>query len=364
MKTARTVHTAILVLLTVAASIGAGLFIGKFIERDVHIAEENYRSPFFKSPFFELPIFEGDVPMLLKESATPPLAVMIENHTQSRPYHSGLSQAEIVYEAPTESRITRFMAIFPAGSFPAKIGPVRSSRIYFIDWALEYNPLYVHVGGHWDALARLTREAIVDVDQSFYGTPYFRRENVGKVALEHTMFTTGELMQQLIGEKLWGWNIPAQLPLLGKKNTIKFPGAFPNIETIRINFGEPSYRVIYQYDKESERYKRFHNTAPHMDTLTNEQIAPRAVIIQRVIVKQRPNDQGTILIENIGAGDAIIFFKGKAVMGTWEKKSAKEPTHFFDKNGEEILFSDTPVWVEVLPINDSGSYETGPLAIN
>src|SRR3989344_4698891 len=40
-----------------------------------------------------------------------PLAVMIENHTEARP-QSGLSSADVVYEAIAEGGITRFMALF------------------------------------------------------------------------------------------------------------------------------------------------------------------------------------------------------------------------------------------------------------
>src|SRR3990167_5561473 len=40
-----------------------------------------------------------------------PLGVMIENHQESRP-QSGLSRADIVYEAIAEGGITRFMAGF------------------------------------------------------------------------------------------------------------------------------------------------------------------------------------------------------------------------------------------------------------
>jgi hypothetical protein len=76
-----------------------------------------------------------------------PLGVMIENHEDSRP-QSGLSFADTVYEAVAEGGITRFLAIFYCQDAPI-IGPIRSARTYFIDFASEYgnSPLYTHVGG-------------------------------------------------------------------------------------------------------------------------------------------------------------------------------------------------------------------------
>src|SRR3990167_4880086 len=78
-----------------------------------------------------------------------PLAVMIENHLEARP-QSGLSDADIIYEAVAEGGITRFMGLFycQAAAFETILGPVRSARTYFLDWASEYSfPLYAHVGG-------------------------------------------------------------------------------------------------------------------------------------------------------------------------------------------------------------------------
>jgi len=67
-----------------------------------------------------------------------PLLVMIENHEDARP-QSGLSKADIVYEAVAEGAITRFMAVFYCGTAAYSyegdydVGPVRSARTYFVD---------------------------------------------------------------------------------------------------------------------------------------------------------------------------------------------------------------------------------------
>ena len=79
-----------------------------------------------------------------------PMGVMIENHVDARP-QSGLSRADVVYEAVAEGGITRFLAVFYCGASAqdVTIGPIRSARVYFINWISEYGdkPLYVHFGG-------------------------------------------------------------------------------------------------------------------------------------------------------------------------------------------------------------------------
>jgi len=79
-----------------------------------------------------------------------PLAIILENHVDSRP-PSGLIKADVVYEIVAEGGITRFLGIFYCGiaAEDVQVAPVRSARIYFIDYASEYGdkPIFMHVGG-------------------------------------------------------------------------------------------------------------------------------------------------------------------------------------------------------------------------
>src|SRR5581483_1401572 len=103
-----------------------------------------------------------------------PFAVVVENHPDARP-QSGLSQADVVYEALAEGGITRFLAIFQSQDVKS-IGPVRSARTYFNDWAQEWGAVYAHVGGNSDALALIKAgiPGVSDADQ-FFNDPYFTR---------------------------------------------------------------------------------------------------------------------------------------------------------------------------------------------
>ena len=77
-----------------------------------------------------------------------PVAVMIENSAAGRPQY-GLQVANIVYEAPVEGSITRFMAIFN-DVIPTRVEPVRSARIYYIKMQQPYDCAFVHYGGPSD----------------------------------------------------------------------------------------------------------------------------------------------------------------------------------------------------------------------
>lgn len=78
-------------------------------------------------------------------SKSRPYAVMINNIGVARPYHTGLQDAYLVYEIVVEGGITRYLALFKDVK-PEAVGSVRSSRHYFLDYAMENDAYYVHWG--------------------------------------------------------------------------------------------------------------------------------------------------------------------------------------------------------------------------
>src|SRR5262245_41185552 len=77
-----------------------------------------------------------------------PFVVMIDNHPDAYP-QSGLDHAAVVFEALAEFGVTRFMAVLAPGitTDAPNIGPVRSTRLYFAQWAMGFHALYAHAGG-------------------------------------------------------------------------------------------------------------------------------------------------------------------------------------------------------------------------
>ena len=95
---------------------------------------------------------EGDAVSLLtglpiseEVSKSRPLAVMLNNRLEGCP-QSGIADAAIVYEAPMEGRITRLMALYDDYRNLEKVGSIRSSRDYFVYFAMEYDAIYAHFG--------------------------------------------------------------------------------------------------------------------------------------------------------------------------------------------------------------------------
>lgn len=305
-----------------------------------------------------------------------PLGVMIENHEESRP-QSGLSRADVVYEAVAEGGITRFLAVFYCGASAeeVQIGPVRSARTYYLDWISEYGdfPLYAHVGGAnkpgpTDALGQIRQygwDLYNDLNQFSIGFPTFWRdyERLGRpVATEHTMYSTTDKLWKVAEER--GLAYENELGETWSKNFIPWsfkdgsPATSPSVPEISFNFweGYSAYRVTWKYDSSSNAYKRENAGTPHTDLNNNEQLEAANVVIMFTRERGPINELKHMLYGTTGSGQALIFQNGEVVEGTWSKASRTARTKFRDKEGREISFVRGPIWIEVVGIGTDVEY--------
>lgn len=305
-----------------------------------------------------------------------PLAVMIENHEESRP-QSGLSSADVVYEAVAEGGITRFMGIYLCNLGDVQVGPVRSARTYFLDWLGDWttkfgSPLYAHVGGAntpgpADALGQIIRYKINDLNQFSIGFPTFWRDyqRLGHpVATEHTMYSTTEKLWE-VGAKRKMFD-PAKSPFEAWSATFTpwtfkdgKAGTGPQKVTVDFWESQKDYQVVWTYDTATNTYKRQNGGDAHNDLNVKKQLGPTNVVIQ--FQKESNANDGYpgnvhLLYGTTGSGKALFFIDGKATEGKWTKPTRTSRTKYTDNTGKEIEFSKGQIWIETVPEGSKVSY--------
>lgn len=301
-----------------------------------------------------------------------PLAVMIENHQDSRP-QSGLSRADVVYEAVAEGGIARFMAIFYCGvsASDVQIGPVRSARTYFLDFASEYGdfPLYVHVGGantpgKANALGQIGDYGWLrkgnDLNQFSLGFPVFWRDYERldhPVATEHTMYSMTDKLFE-VAEKRKLTNVD-EAGVSWDKNFVKWQfkeGAEVGergSQSPSFSFwsGYADYDVKWEYDQTRNEYRRINGGVAQKDRDDEAEIWGKTIVVA-FMKESRANDGYEnnlhLLYGTKGQGKALVFQDGKAIEGTWNKKDRKERMIFKDGNGKEIKLNRGQIWIEIL----------------
>lgn len=299
-----------------------------------------------------------------------PLAVMIENHTESRP-QSGLSSADIVYEAVAEGGITRFMGVYYCNLNDVQVGPVRSARTYFLDWLGEYDALYAHVGGAntpgpADALGQIIKYGVKDLNQFSIGFPTFWRDyqRLGRsVATEHTMYSTTAKLWD-IGAKR-GWTVTDSVGKAWDKGFVswkfKDDQAGGVVSKIGVDFwqGYGDYSVNWDYDASCNCYKRDNGGSAHMDLNNNQQLSAKNIVVQ-FQRESRANDgyEGNVhlIYKTTSEGKALFFQDGKVVEGKWIKATRTSRTKYVDLKGNEIVFNKGVIWIQTVPEGSKVTY--------
>jgi len=320
-----------------------------------------------------------------------PILAMIENHIDARP-QSGLSSADVVYEAVAEGGITRFMGVFYCGAQAdaAKVAPVRSARMYFVDIATEYNtPVYLHVGGGncsrdqasgqctsdpramaIEELARLgwrkpggnDFDSTADIGMPVLGRDYNRLGPDKVLATEHTM--VGYLPAAWNEAQKRGYTsaMPNGTTWLSGFKPWKIDATVPTTGTaatdVKFEFwkGYTDFDVEWKYDAATSTYLRSQGGAIATDLETKQQLSASDVVIEYAKEIDDLDEHLHLFYGVIGNGTGILFRNGQAEQVTWKKAKEMDRTIFYDQSGKEVTFAPGQIWVEILPIGDKVEY--------
>lgn len=279
-----------------------------------------------------------------------PLAVMIENDPAARP-QSGLGSADVVYEAIAEGGITRFMAVFANAQTPVRVGPVRSARPYFVDWATELNAFYAHAGGSADAMQQISSTNVYNIDGLSIGAPLFQRDYSRPVALEHTLYSsTDSLWNYATGTKHWPTTDSYQPWLFTDDAAVS---ARPAAQTVNVSVSSALFAVSWKYDPATNSYLRSMAGTPHIDANTGKQISAKTIILQTVSSSTYDEHYSGGITKTVshlndtGSGPVTVVEDGVSITGTW-KKNGTGRTLFYDASGKEINFVRGAIWVEIV----------------
>ncbi|MBI4262567.1 DUF3048 domain-containing protein [Candidatus Uhrbacteria bacterium] len=281
----------------------------------------------------------------------PTIGVMIENFIDARPA-SGVARAQLVFEAPVEAGITRFLALYGTGDTGTAIGPVRSLRPYYLDWAKELGAAIVHVGGSDDAIRRVRKEYDrFDIDQFFESGSFWRTK---AREAPHNVYTTLPLTRDVL--KVRGVIPPVQEstwtfiddPLLEAR-----PESEQNIELV---FSTDPYTVRWTYDRATNTYFRSQFGAPHLDADGTEIRAKNIVVIPTAV--KILDTVGRRAITLLGSGQAIIFRDGTRVDASWRHKATDARLQLVASDGTSVSLTAGTTWVEIFPRTGTMRYNS------
>jgi len=282
------------------------------------------------------------------------IAVMIDNQSGARP-QAGLNDAYMVYDIIVEGGLSRLMAVFK-GKDLEKIGPVRSSRHYFLDYALENDSIYVHYGWSPQAETDISKLNIDNINGLTQSDTFWRVKD--KKSPHNAVTSTAKVLEQA---KDFGYQTKST-----QESVLNYTTEEVNLESeeaiTATNVAIPYskyYRAGFVYDEESKRYIRYQDKKEQVDWNTGEKITTKNIIItfaKNTDLKDG-TDKGRQELHNIGDLEGYYITNGKAIKIICSKSSRREQTVYKDLQGNEINVNDGNTYVQICPIDTKVTFE-------
>ena len=325
-------------------------------------------------------VLTGEELASAEQNSVPIYCIQTPNGTDGARPQVGLTKAGVVFEAIAEAGITRFAAIYQNPS-SAVIGPIRSLRLYYLEWDTPFDCTIVHAGGADDAIAAVRAGGYKDLTENYTymyrGSASARRWN--------NLFTTSANLARMNTDRSYGASnakgFSRMTPAEAEKNRVDSlavaplkiteateadtSSVAPEVASINLHYGyASSFNVHYDYNVDTNSYTRSYESGvahevyecPDSDlgeknpedvcTLTT--LSPK-VVIAMIVSESKAWDGYHESIKTTGSGKAYIFQNGKAIIGTWSKPTRDEQISFLDADGKAVKLIPGQTFISAVP---------------
>lgn len=280
------------------------------------------------------------------EKGMRPYAVMIDNEGFRVLPQGGLGRAQIIYEIIVEGGETRIMPVF-WGVDSEMIGPVRSARHYFLDYALEHDAVYVHYGQSPQALSDIKTLKVATINGLYIGKKAFWDITKDRNNWQDT-YTSMEKLKSYAEsvkyrsetekEPVFQYN-SSRAELASEERAIEVELKYSN-----------AYKCGFKYDEESGMYLRYRKGDPQMERVSGEQLKAENIIIQITKAYLLDGDaKGRMEVKTVGKGKGYYITHGKKVNINWSKASRSKPTIYTLEDGTPLKLNPGQTWIQIMP---------------
>lgn len=371
-KIALVIITLVLLVIAVGAIFGYEYIEEKLIPKDSGNTIETDTEP--KE---EQPLVVPEKKVQIYQGTDRPIAVMIDNHSGAWP-QANLNKAYLVYEIIVEGGETRLMAVFK-GQDLEKIGPVRSSRHYFLDYALENDAIYVHHGWSPQAQANIAELGVNNINGIQESSKDFWR--VKDKSAPHNLFTSTASILKIAERKGYRTETTKESVLKYVATEFNLTDKYKLEKVEEIEEAENSAEVNktaekeddtktkaivantitiphsklqtvkYEYNEKTKTYDRYARGKIQTDYITGETVTTKNIIITMCdnYTLQDSENKGRQGLKNIGTFDGYYITNGTAIPIKCIKTSREVQTVYKDLDGNEINVNDGNTFINICP---------------
>ncbi len=250
----------------------------------------------------------------------------------------------MIVEMPVEGGLTRLMPIYDRND-PARVGPVRSARDYFVQLAQKSNAVLVHDGGSPGAMIAIAGAEVPTLNAYSSGQLFAR---AGERNAPYNLYTVGTDLRTAVSRLL-----------PGADRIVTSQVHAPDPEADRVNQVDVRYSGTYtsgfRYDNRLGVYRwvRDGELAVHPD---DQSVLMDAVLVGEINAVQIPGDEAGRLYIPLEGGPATFYLEGSAERGTWELADGSG-VRFRTEAGDLVDLAPFRTWVLLTPTYESRSEE-------
>lgn len=301
-----------------------------------------------------------------------PIAFMIDNNINAMP-QAGLLEADLVYEIIVEGGETRLMLVMQ-GKDLDKIGPLRSARHYFLDYALENDAIYVHYGQSPQAKSDIESLSISDINGIYESESLFWRDS-SRYAPHNAVTSTANIEKiiEIEGfrttthqEPVLNYVVEQELDSIEEIEQKEEQKMQENQEqqttsqiqdAWEVTIPYSSYNTVkYEFDSETQTYIRYSREKKQVDWETKKEITTKNIIIT-FMENESIDSYGRQTLYNIKKADGYYITNGKAIPITCEKTSRGGKTIYKDLDGNKLKVNDGKTFIQICPINSEVEFQ-------
>ncbi len=276
-----------------------------------------------------------------------PIAVMIDNDADYKGPQAGLENAFMIYEAVVEGGNTRMMALYKESFFgeetPAdrRVGPVRSSRHYFLDFAIENDAIYAHCGWSPRAQSEISSRGVNNINGLYESAPFYRNSEYNNTW--HNLYTDFARLDTAADSHGYRRETSATYNYL-KNYAVPEDGA----AATNITIPYAQCNIKYSYNEETGLYERIRRGSAHTMQSGEKINVTNIIILEMQNVNLNDGEgKGRQDLYDTGSGKGKFITGGKAIDITWEKANREAKTKYM-ANGEEIALNPGLTFVQIV----------------
>ena len=279
-----------------------------------------------------------------------PVAVMMSNDKEALPQY-GINRAGVVYEAPAEGGMNRYMAVLENYDDLDRIGSVRSCRTYYTYFAREFDAIYAHYGQSTFAKPYLANVYNINGLDAIGTVAYFRTKDRKS---PHNAYTSGNRLNKAILQLGYSETYDSsyrghyRFAKDGRKVTLEEKNGVS--DAYKVYPGYVLNKPWFEYHEDDGLYYRFQYGAPHKGD-------EGQIKVKNIILQYCPSAHyATTEYLNINVQDdsyGCYVTEGRSIPIKWSKDGEFGPTHYYDMENNEIILNQGKTWVCIISAQDS-----------